>query len=173
VTIEATTERRTAGLPVRLDAVRVEFPGAGGPLVALQDLTLDIPAGSFTAIIGPNGCGKSTLAPSPPLTPATGEVRSAGRRPLAGDGRVACLQQPRLLPWLDLDNAARSDAARRAGGRGTAPCAGSADRVGLGDAASLLPAHLSGGMAQRAGPPEPLTTRRSCSSTSRSARSTR
>ena len=76
MTIEAATERQTAGLPVRLDAVRVEFLGAEGPLVALRDMTLDIPPGSFTVIIGPNGSGKSTLLRviAGLLTPAVGEV---------------------------------------------------------------------------------------------------
>ncbi len=157
--IETATKRETAGLPVRLDAVRVEFPGADGPLVAVRDLTLEFPGGSFTAIIGPNGCGKSTLlrAIAGLLTPTAGAVRigeGANGHPRAGDGRVGlAFQQPRLLPWLStLDNVAlpltlQGAAADDARGRSTEAL----ERVGLAEAAGLMPAHLSGGMAQRAG----------------------
>ena len=32
-----------------------------GAVVAVDDLTLDIPAGSFVSLLGPSGCGKTTL----------------------------------------------------------------------------------------------------------------
>ena len=166
MTTEAATKRATASLPVRLDAVRVEFPATDGPLVALHDLTLDIPAGSFTVIIGPNGSGKSTLlrAIAGLLTPASGEVRigvGADQAPRAGDGRVGlAFQQPRLLPWLStIDNVAlpltlAGISAAEARERASAALG----RVGLADAGGLLPAHLSGGMAQRAGLARALIT---------------
>ena len=166
MTIEAVSERRAAKLAVRLDGVRVEFPAADGPLVALRDMTLEIPAGSLTVIIGPNGCGKSTLLRviAGLLTPGVGDVRIGeigDGRPRAGDSRVGlAFQQPRLLPWLStLDNTAlpltlhgvAADAARE---RAT----DALERVGLADAAGLLPAYLSGGMAQRAGLARALIT---------------
>jgi NitT/TauT family transport system ATP-binding protein len=159
VTIEAATRGHTAGLPVRLDAMRVEFPGANAPLVAVRDLTLEIPAGSFTVVIGPNGCGKSTLlrAVAGLLTPASGEVRigeGVGERPRAGDGQVGlAFQQPRLLPWLStLENVALPLTLRGVPAVEVRTRAQEAlERVGLADAAGLRPAHLSGGMAQRAG----------------------
>ena len=148
-----------AGLAVALDDVRVVFDTPGGSVEALGGLTLDVPAGSFLAIIGPNGSGKSTLRRviAGLLAPSSGAVRlgapGAGSVPLPGDGRVAlCFQQPRLVPWRSaLDNVAlplelagvpqreRSERARLA-----------LERVGLSDAAARLPRQLSGGMAQRA-----------------------
>ena len=166
MTTEAATKRATASLPVRLDAVRVEFPATDGPLVALRDLTMDIPAGSFTVIIGPNGSGKSTLLRviAGLLTPADGAVRigsGADQAPRGGDGRVGlAFQQPRLLPWLStIDNVALPltlQGLAAADSRGRAQDA--LERVGLADAAALLPAHLSGGMAQRAGLARALIT---------------
>lgn len=164
--ISEATKRETAGLAVRLDAVRVEFPGADGGVVALRDLTLEVPAGSLTVVIGPNGCGKSTVLRviAGLLRPADGHVRisqEAHAEPRAGDGRVGlAFQQPRLLPWLStLDNVALPlsltgvpsvEARQRA--------QEALERVGLADAASLWPAHLSGGMAQRAGLARALIT---------------
>ncbi len=42
------------------DLVQV-YPAAGGPAYALRGISLDIPAGSITAVVGPSGAGKSTL----------------------------------------------------------------------------------------------------------------
>ncbi|SEQ37890.1 iron complex transport system ATP-binding protein [Devosia sp. YR412] len=49
--------------------------------VIVEDLTFDIPAGSFTAIIGPNACGKSTLlrAMAGLLAPAAGQMILDGK----------------------------------------------------------------------------------------------
>jgi NitT/TauT family transport system ATP-binding protein len=140
-----------SGLAVRLANVGVRF----GALNVLDGLALDVPAGSFTAIIGPNGCGKSTLLRivAGLLTPSAGTVTVGGMAPQAGDGRVGlAFQQPRLIPWrstlanvvLPLELAGLPAAERRE--RGLLAL----DRVGLADVADLRPAQLSGGMQQRA-----------------------
>jgi iron complex transport system ATP-binding protein len=51
-----------------------------GPLV-LQDITLDIPAGTATALLGPNGSGKTTLLSLllGILTPQEGTIQVAGQ----------------------------------------------------------------------------------------------
>jgi iron complex transport system ATP-binding protein len=53
-----TSDSRPAGT-VRLAAERVTV-GYGGDPVA-RDLTLEIPDGKVTTVVGPNGCGKSTV----------------------------------------------------------------------------------------------------------------
>jgi NitT/TauT family transport system ATP-binding protein len=157
------TEPPATTAPARGDAVRVEqatvsFPARDGSLVALDGCSLEVPAGSFTVVIGPNGCGKSTLLRliAGLLRPDTGRVTvgDEGRVPRAGDGHVGiAFQQPRLLPWLTtLDNVAlplalSGMAAEQRNGRAREALA----RVGLADAAELRPRELSGGMAQRAG----------------------
>jgi len=149
----------SAGLPVRLEDVNVQFRAAAGPVEALRRLTLEIPADSLTVIIGPNGCGKSTLLRviAGLVRPAAGRVQIGdgdGAEPGAGDGRVGlAFQQPRLVPWLStLDNVALPLTLSGASAVEARQRASDAlERVGLADAANLRPAHLSGGMAQRAG----------------------
>lgn len=146
---------RDPAVGVSLRDVSLRFGGQTTGLVALDGLSLDVPAGSFTVIIGPNGCGKSTLLRlvAGLLEPTSGEVTLEGEGPRAGDGRVGlAFQQPRLVPWRStLDNVALpleingvAVAERRA--RGVAAL----ERVGLAGAAALRPRELSGGMAQRA-----------------------
>ena len=54
-----------------------------GSLWALRDCTLEIPAGSVTALVGPNGAGKTTLLHlAVGLTePSEGDVRVLGGSP--------------------------------------------------------------------------------------------
>jgi NitT/TauT family transport system ATP-binding protein len=149
-----------AGLRVRIDGVSFGFPAPDGRQPVLDRLSLDAPAGSFTVVIGSNGCGKSTLLRliAGLLAPDAGTVllgdRTAATVPRPGDGRVGiCFQQPRLLPWLTavenvaLPLALDGQPASHRGRRARAVLA----QVGLADAASLRPAELSGGMAQRIG----------------------
>lgn len=162
------TNAATAGLPVRLDDVRVSFPAPIGPLIALDGFSTEVPTGSFTVVIGPNGCGKSTVLRlvAGLLAPESGRITVGGTGtsavpPRAGDGRVGiAFQQPRLVPWLStLDNVAlplslagNPDAEQRERAEEAL------DRVGLTGAAVLRPRELSGGMAQRAGLARALIT---------------
>jgi NitT/TauT family transport system ATP-binding protein len=148
------------GLRVRLHQVRHTFEGRSGALTAVDNLTLDVPAGSFSVVIGPNGCGKSTLLRlvAGLLVPDEGAVMigegADASPPRAGDGRIGlAFQQPRLVPWLTvLQNVALPltfDGVGAAERRARAEEA--LERVGLGAVAHLRPGELSGGMAQRAG----------------------
>ncbi len=63
-----------------LHGVTVEYPSTRGPVVALRDVTLDLPRASSTAILGRSGAGKSTLVSVLALlrTPTEGDVRIGG-----------------------------------------------------------------------------------------------
>ena len=69
-----------------------------GETTILHDISLDFPAGTVTAVTGPNGCGKSTLlrAAAGLLPPRAGQV-------LAPEPRARCvafLPQSRSLPQM-------------------------------------------------------------------------
>lgn len=78
---EPATTFKPEAAPLR--AVGVDIGYGGSPIVA--GLDLEIPASSVTAVIGPNGCGKSTTlrALARLLRPSAGHVELHGR-PLSG-----------------------------------------------------------------------------------------
>lgn len=154
-----TTDRSAASaagaLPIAIRDVTVRFGAPVGGLTALEGCSLEVPAGSFTVVIGPNGCGKSTLLRlvAGLLAPTAGSVRIGGDVPRAGDGRVGlAFQQPRLVPWRStLDNVALPlEIAGQPLEQRRAAATVALERVGLAHAGTLRPRELSGGMAQRA-----------------------
>lgn len=123
-------------------------------VTAVQNFNLDIAAGELVALVGSSGCGKSTLLRMlVGLEPTTqGEIRVNDERVCGvGKARGMVFQEPRLFPWLRvIDNVMLgladeklSRAARRQ--RAEEMLA----RVQLAEFANVLPAQLSGGMAQR------------------------
>jgi putative ABC transport system ATP-binding protein len=146
---------------VRLDSVTRVYGTGSGMVTALAGVTLDFPAGSFTAVMGPSGSGKSTL-----LQCAAGLDRpSSGTVTLAGselsrlsESALTRLRRDRigfvfqafnLLPAL---TAAQNVALPlRLAGRKPDPEAitTALGSVGLADRAGHRPSELSGGQQQR------------------------
>ncbi|MDE0572276.1 ABC transporter ATP-binding protein [Demequina sp. B12] len=77
------TATAQAPAPVREAIVANGVARSFGSVRAVQDATLTVPAGSVTALIGPNGCGKTTLMLmlSGLLRPDTGTITVAGHNP--------------------------------------------------------------------------------------------
>jgi D-methionine transport system ATP-binding protein len=65
------------------------FRGQSGPVVALDDVTLDVPAGTIAGVVGPSGSGKSTLARLLALQdrPDSGVIRLDGQNVAGLDPR--------------------------------------------------------------------------------------
>lgn len=70
------------GNVVELDQVSCRFGSDDAPVAALDDVSLQVRPGSFTAVMGATGSGKSTLLSCAAglVRPTAGEVRLAGRR---------------------------------------------------------------------------------------------
>jgi NitT/TauT family transport system ATP-binding protein len=136
--------------------ISVRFPVPRAPAVeALDGFSLAVERGEVVAIIGPNGCGKSTFlrVAAGLLAPQRGSV-TLDDRPITGpDPRVGLVfQEPRLLPWRSVaDNVTYPlELAGWPRERREARLAGLLELVGLSESAEARPSQLSGGLRQRA-----------------------
>ncbi|WP_100444692.1 ABC transporter ATP-binding protein [Glycomyces xiaoerkulensis] len=143
-----------AGRLVVDDVDLVFTPARRDPVVALENLDLEVEPGEFVCVVGASGSGKSTLLRllDGMLTPTKGTITS-GSAPVAGPSRDRAMvfQSDNLLPWSTvIDNVAygltlggmRRSRARQAALR-------QLELVGLADSAGQYPRELSGGMRQR------------------------
>ncbi|MFD3530317.1 ABC transporter ATP-binding protein [Streptomyces sp. NPDC058664] len=146
-----------------LDAVTLTYPDGDGRLTALDDVSLTVPAGALTAVVGPSGSGKSSLlaVAATLVTPDRGRVVVAGTDTKAltpaGKARLRrehigiVFQQPNLLPSLSA--AEQLQVMARLSGRSPRAVRGRAlellGAVGLADQAHRRPHQLSGGQRQR------------------------
>ena len=130
-----------------------QYPGAPAPVI--RDVSLDVQAGHFVAIVGGSGVGKSTLlrAAAGLSRPSFGHLRSSLQDSPGRRSNAFVFQDSRLMPWrrvganvayglegLGLPRAEREqrvDAALR--------------QVGLAHLKDRWPHQLSGGQAQRVG----------------------
>lgn len=136
---------------LRLESVSKRF----GDVLAVDDLTLDVPKGSFVAVLGPSGCGKSTTLrmiagleqPSAGRI-VLGDVDLTGSRPYERPINTV-FQSYALFPHLSvLDNVAFGPRRRKV--PDAVPRAHEALRlVKMSGYADRSPSHLSGGQQQR------------------------
>lgn len=142
-----------------------------GSVTALDGVSLDVPRGTFTAVMGPSGSGKSTL-----LQCTAGLDRPTGGQVFLGDTELTGLSERRLtllrrtrigfvfqafnlLPSLTAEQNVTLPL-RLAGRRPKrAEVLGVLDRVGLRDRAGHRPSELSGGQQQRVALARALVTR--------------
>ncbi|GGV32777.1 ABC transporter ATP-binding protein [Streptomyces griseoflavus] len=150
-------------MTLELTDITLTYPDGDTRLTALDRVTLHVPRGSVTAIVGPSGSGKSSLlaVAATLVTPDSGTVTvdgttttGLGRGDLADLRRRAIgivFQQPSLLPSLtaaeQLQVMAAIDGRPARGARGRAMEL--LDAVGLADRAGHRPHQLSGGQRQR------------------------
>lgn len=142
--IDPSRAETPAGLPIRLGRVEKRF----GALQVLKDVNLTIAPGSFLAVVGRSGGGKSTLLRliAGLDSPTSGHVEIGSSRVNGLHPAVRLLfQEARLVPWQRvLENVG---IARQADWRSTA--AATLADVGLQGRENDWPSILSGGQKQR------------------------
>ncbi len=145
------------GARIELEGVTRRFLSPSGqPFTALQDVTLDIEPGSFCAVVGPTGCGKSTtLGMVAGLDrPSQGVVRVGGEQ-VTGimPGTSFMFQADALMPWKTvLGNVALGPILTGTSKRvAEASARDWLRRVGLSGFEDHHPHQLSGGMRKRVG----------------------
>ncbi|MBN1676252.1 MAG: ABC transporter ATP-binding protein [Kiritimatiellae bacterium] len=134
---------------------------AGSSVAALDGLDLTVGAGEFVVLIGPTGCGKTTLLNivAGLDSPDAGEVRRANGL-LPGRNMPCVFQHYTLFPWRTLLRNVTFGLEMRGTPRADrlAIAANLLAKVGLTGFEQAYPHELSGGMRQRAAIAQALAT---------------
>ncbi|MDZ5695824.1 ABC transporter ATP-binding protein [Chelativorans sp. M5D2P16] len=133
--------------PLKVDIAEKAFRSAEGvPLVAIRDLSFEVPEGEFACLLGPSGCGKTTTLRV--LLGLDKEFSGTFRLPDGSDGRVAAVfQEPTLLPWRTVEQNVRLVLPGKERDKDLDSLFRS---LGLTAVRALYPAELSLGLARRA-----------------------
>ncbi|MEU6035999.1 ABC transporter ATP-binding protein [Actinomadura sp. NPDC047616] len=156
---------------VVMTSVSKVYGRGGGAVAALREVSVTLPSGGFTAVMGPSGSGKSTFlhCAAGLDRPTSGSVRLGGTE-LSGMGETALTELRRerigfvfqaynLVPSLTVEQNVLLPLKL---GRAKVDREWLAEvlrRVGLGDRAGHRPAELSGGQQQRVALARALVTR--------------
>ncbi|MCC5984432.1 MAG: ABC transporter ATP-binding protein [Rhodobacteraceae bacterium] len=123
-----------------------------GDVPLIRNLSIDMPAGRWSCLLGPSGIGKSSIArliaglPGPQRL--EGALRTHDGLPLAG--RVALMAQGgQLLPWADLVANVTVGARLRGARPDVARARALLAQAGLSGLEARRPTALSGGQQQR------------------------
>jgi D-methionine transport system ATP-binding protein len=147
---------------ITVENLSKSFSGNTGPVVALDDVTLDVPEGALYGVVGPTNAGKSTLTRCVALQerPDRGAIRVGGTNLMAlGSSQLRLARrQIALLPAENALVAQRTAAgnialpleqAGLAGPHRRARVAELLDLIGLTDRAGIQPDQLSAGQRRR------------------------
>jgi D-methionine transport system ATP-binding protein len=147
---------------ITIENLTKSFRDPGGPVVALDAVSMEIPTGAIYGVVGPSGAGKSTLTRCVALAekPDRGSIRLDGADLVGSEGRQlrAARRKIGLVPPADALLQQRTvagnialplEASGVSGPQRRTKVAELLDLVGLTDRASVHPDHLSGGQRQR------------------------
>jgi putative ABC transport system ATP-binding protein len=155
---------------IRCESLTQTYVSAGRELTVLQDISFEVPAGGFLAVVGPSGSGKSTLLGllAGLDRPRQGRVLLDGadlgaldedaRARLRAEKVGFVFQSFQLIPTLTAHENVQVPLELR-GEQGGARAEELLARVGLGDRGHHYPAQLSGGEQQRVALARAFSTR--------------
>lgn len=152
-------------MSIALEARNVvkEYSVDGSTLTAVGDVSLQIPAGEFVALVGPSGSGKTTMLAmlAGLLAPTSGQIFIAGRE-LSGMKEAErtrfrrenigfTFQSNNLVPYLNVQENVELmlQLNRNTTAQGRTRAIQLLTRLGLGERLHNLPSQLSGGQQQR------------------------
>jgi NitT/TauT family transport system ATP-binding protein len=148
--------QRSGEFALRVVDVSKQFtPRRRAPVLALEDVSIDVRPGEFVSLLGTSGCGKSTVfnMVAGLITPTQGRILVNGADVTGQAGHVGyMLQKDLLLPWRTILSNVTLGAQLL--GRDVKTVEKEARslfrRFGLEGFEDAWPASLSGGMRQRA-----------------------
>ncbi|MDR7302651.1 methionine ABC transporter ATP-binding protein [Haloactinomyces albus] len=147
---------------ITVENLTKSFPHDKGAVVALDNVSMQVPAGAVCGVVGSSGAGKSTLARCIALLdkPDSGSIKVDGTDLVALDGKAlrAARRQIGVVPQGDTLLRQRTaagnvalplEAANISAPQRRSRVAELLDLVGLTDKAPIYPDQLSGGQRQR------------------------
>ncbi len=147
---------------ITVENLTKSFQHTNGTVVALDDVSMQIPAGAVCGVVGPSGAGKSTLARCIGLldTPDRGVIKVDGRDVTALHGKELRAAQRHISVVAPDDELVRQrtaagnvalplEAAGLSGSQRRSTVGELLDLVGLAGRASVHPDQLSAGQRQR------------------------
>ncbi|WP_127753219.1 ABC transporter ATP-binding protein [Devosia sp. 1566] len=152
----STVQSLAAPACISVRSVSLSFETPRRRVNALSDVNLSVGEGEFIALLGPTGCGKSSLLRlvSDLVAPTAGQILIRGAPPEAArreNDFGFVFQEPALLPWRTaIENLLLPLEVLNVPAEGReARCMDLLKSVGLGDFRNAYPHELSGGMRQR------------------------
>jgi len=154
--MDTTVAGGTSTAPGRFKIYFENFTKKFGDLLVLDNITFGIEDGEFLVIVGPTGCGKTTLVKLliGLLEPTKGDIYISGRnasRYAMQENISVVFQEDSLLPWRSVRRNVQLPL--EMAGLGKERIAAKTDEMlellGLAEYAEYMPAQLSRGMRQR------------------------
>lgn len=139
---------------VEIRNLRKAFSSDSRTTAPIDGLSLEMPAGGITAVIGRSGCGKTTLLRllAGLEKPDSGEIRMEDAQGRAAAPRTAVVfQEHRLFPWMSVRRNVEVAVRHLPADERRAKVDAVLALTGLAHASESMPAALSGGMSQRVG----------------------
>ena len=126
---------------VEIRNLRKAFSSDSRTTAPIDGLSLEMPAGGITAVIGRSGCGKTTLL----------RLLAGLEKPDSAPRTAVVFQEHRLFPWMSVRRNVEVAVRHLPADERRAKVDAVLALTGLAHASESMPAALSGGMSQRVG----------------------